>query len=91
LETRTLGNTGLEVSVLSFGGSSLGGAFGEVTQASADRAIGLALEAGINLFDTAPHYGVTKAETVLGLALQNHPRDSYLLSSKCGQYGQGAV
>jgi len=67
----------------------LGGAFGEVTQASADRAIGLALEAGINLFDTAPHYGVTKAETVLGLALQNHPRDSYLLSSKCGQYGPG--
>lgn len=90
MEYRALGKTGIQVSELSFGGSSLGGAFGEVTQASADEAVGKALDAGINLFDTAPHYGVTKAETVLGNALRNRPRDSYFLSTKCGQYGPGA-
>lgn len=89
MKYRALGRTGIQVSELSFGGSSLGGAFGEVTQVAADEAVGMALDAGINLFDTSPHYGVTRAETVLGTALRNRPRDSYYLSTKCGQYGPG--
>jgi L-galactose dehydrogenase len=42
---------------------------------------------GINLIDTAPFYGLTKAEVVLGKALKEIPRDKYLLATKVARYG----
>lgn len=86
MEYRTLGNTGLQVSALSFGGSPLGSVFSEVSQEQANAAVRGALDAGINLFDVSPLYGDTKAETVLGKALEGVPRDQYILSTKCGRY-----
>ena len=81
-----LGNTGLNVSRLSFGASALGGVYGKVDEAEGIRAVHTALELGINYFDVAPAYGGTVAETVLGQALKGIPRDRFYLSTKVGKY-----
>ncbi len=85
---RTLGKTGLEVSAIGFGGSPLGGVFGAVDEGACIRTVHAALEAGINLFDVAPFYGLTRAETMIGKCLAGVPRENYLLSTKVGRYGQ---
>jgi L-galactose dehydrogenase len=89
VDYRLLGNTGLRVSALSFGASSLGGGvFGRpVAESDAIRTVHLALDSGINLIDVSPFYGYTKAETVLGKALKGIPRDRYYLATKVGRYG----
>ncbi|HVK06419.1 MAG TPA: aldo/keto reductase [Armatimonadaceae bacterium] len=84
---RTLGRTGLSLSVLGFGASPLGGVFGPVDADEAARAVRLALDRGVNYFDVSPYYGDTRAETVLGQALRGVPRDRYVLSTKVGRYG----
>lgn len=86
---RELGRTGLNVSVLSFGGSSLGGAFRETEDSESIRAVHTALDLGINFIDVSPYYGATRAESVLGKALKGIARDRYFLATKVGQYGQG--
>lgn len=86
---RELGRTGLKVSVLSFGGSSLGGAFRETDDTESIRTVHTALDLGINFIDVSPYYGATRAETVLGKALKGIARDRYLLATKVGQYGHG--
>ena len=87
MEYRQLGSTGLQVSALGFGGSSLGNAFREIDEAEGVRTVHVAIDHGINLIDTAPFYGLTKAETVLGKALREVPRDKYLLATKVARYG----
>jgi len=87
MEYRTLGKTGLKVSKLAFGGSSLGSVFRSVAEEDGIRAVHTALDHGINLIDTAPYYGATKAETVLGKALQGVARDRYLLATKVARFG----
>src|ERR1700681_379270 len=88
MEYRTLGKTGLKVSALSFGASSLGGVFKPVDESVAIRSVHTALDLGINYIDVAPFYGLTKAETVLGKALRSVPRDKYYLATKIGHFGQ---
>jgi L-galactose dehydrogenase len=48
----------------------------------------IAVNNGINLIDTAPYYGLTAAETVLGKALHEIGRDRYYLGTKVGRYGK---
>lgn len=84
---RPLGRTGLNVSALAFGGSSLGSAFRAIDETEGIRAVHVALDHGINLIDTAPYYGATTAETVLGKALRSVPRDRYYLATKVARYG----
>lgn len=86
MQYRNLGNTGLLVSVLGYGAANLGGIYGPVDEAEAVRSVHLALERGINLFDCSPYYGSTRAESLLGSALQAVPRDRYLMATKCGRY-----
>jgi L-galactose dehydrogenase len=86
---RSLGRTGLKVSTLSFGASSLGGVFHAVDEAEGIRAVHTALDLGINFIDVSPYYGATKAETVLGRALRGVDRSRYHLATKVGQYGTG--
>jgi len=86
---RTLGHTGLNVSVLSFGASSLGGVFHATDDNEAIRTVHTALDLGINFIDVSPYYGATKAETVLGHALKEIARDRYILATKVGQYDDG--
>ena len=87
LEYRKLGNTGLDVSVLGLGGSSLGSVFRPVEIDEAIRCVHLALDLGINLIDVAPCYGRKKAERVLGMALRHVGRHRYTLMTKVGRYG----
>ena len=47
-----------------------------------------AVDNGINFIDVSPYYGHYKAETVLGKALKEIPRDKYYLSTKVGRYGK---
>ena len=42
----------------------------------------------MNFIDVSPYYGHYKAETVLGKALKDLPRDRYYLSTKVGRYGK---
>ncbi len=84
---RTLGATGFKVSALAYGGSSLGSAFRDIDESEGIRSVHVALDNGINLIDTAPYYGATKAETVLGKALRGIRRDRYILATKVARYG----
>lgn len=86
---RPLGTTGLNVSVLSYGASPLGGVFGEIDGDTGIRTVHTALDLGINFIDVSPYYGDTVAETVLGRALRTVARDRYHLATKVGQYGDG--
>lgn len=91
MQYRTLGKTGMEISSLSFGASSLGSVFRETREAESIQAVITAVEGGINFIDVSPYYGHYKAETVLGKALPLIPRDKYYLSTKVGRYGQDGV
>lgn len=88
MKVNVLGNTGLHVSAIGLGASSLGsGVFGNVEEGVAIRTVHAALSCGITLIDVSPFYGHTRAETVLGKALKGVPRDRFVMSTKVGRYG----
>ena len=91
MEYRVLGKTGLKVSQLSFGASSLGGVFHDIDEGRAIDAVFTAINGGMNLIDVSPYYGHYRAEQVLGKALRQIPRDRYILSTKVGRYGKDGV
>lgn len=87
MERRFLGRSGLQVSSLSFGAMTFGGEgyFGTVGATGADEAdrlVGLTLDAGVNLFDTADVYSFGKSEELLGQALGARRQDA-LIATKC--------
>jgi L-galactose dehydrogenase len=86
---KTLGKTGLKVSVLGYGASPLGNEFGTADPKEGTRAVHYAIERGINYFDVSPYYGRTLAETRLGEALAGR-RDRVLLATKMGRYDVGS-
>ncbi len=86
MEYRQLGHSGLRVSVLSLGTMTVGGvgAYGKagaIDVAGARRHLDLALDAGINLVDTADHYSYGTAEEIVGKAIAGR-RDRLLLATK---------
>jgi len=84
---RKLGRTGFDVSVLSYGGSSLGSVFRKINEQEGINTVHHAFDSGINYFDCSPFYGLTEAERIMGLALKDIPRDQLYLSTKAGRYG----
>ncbi len=72
--------------VLSFGASSLGAEFRGVQLDEVFASIRTALELGLNFIDTSPYYGRGMSEVLLGIALSEVPRDSYLLCTKLGRF-----
>ena len=87
MEYRELGRTGLRLSALGFGASSLGGVFHSLREEDGIQAVFTAIEGGINFIDVSPYYGYLKAEQVLGKALRQIPREKFILSTKVGRYG----
>ncbi len=87
MEYRSLGRSGLKVSLLSFGAGTFGGtgplfsAWGTSDVTEARRLIDICVEAGVNLFDTADVYSNGASEEVLGAALEGR-RDTVLISTK---------
>lgn len=86
---RTLGRTGLKVSLVSYGSggpSKLGQNTG-LSSSEQDGLVRHCLDLGINLFDSSEAYG--DSEQILGRALSGVPRDSYILATKW-KYDDGA-
>ncbi|MGI9468271.1 MAG: aldo/keto reductase [Rubripirellula sp.] len=86
METRPLADTGLDLSVLSFGASSMGAEFRRIDVGEALQCVKVALDRGMNYIDTAAYYGRGMSEVMLGQVLPEIPRDSYTLSTKLGRY-----
>jgi aryl-alcohol dehydrogenase-like predicted oxidoreductase len=77
METRVFGRTGLKISILGFGCGAVGGLMVRGEPADQERAIGRALDAGVNYFDTAVQYGNGESERNLGRILGKlKPRDA---------------
>jgi myo-inositol catabolism protein IolS len=83
VEHRPFGRTGLDVSAIGFGCWEIGGGYGQVETAEFDRAVGRALDLGINCFDTAEGYGMGASERALGAALGRR-RDEAVVVTKFG-------
>jgi aryl-alcohol dehydrogenase-like predicted oxidoreductase len=69
METRIFGRSGLKLSILGFGCGAVGGLMVRGSPADQDKAVGIALDAGVNYFDTAVQYGNGVSETNLGRIL----------------------
>lgn len=80
MQYRKLGRTGLKVSEVSLGSWLTYGK--SVDNATAEQTIHRAYELGINFFDTANAYARGEAEIVVGKALAEFPRESYVLATK---------
>src|SRR5690606_32269029 len=87
MEYRHLGASGLRVSALGFGAGTFGGkgplfsAWGDTDAAAARRIVDVAIDAGVNFFDTADVYSDGASESILGDALKGR-RDRVLVSTK---------
>ncbi|GAA4915717.1 aryl-alcohol dehydrogenase-like predicted oxidoreductase [Nonomuraea thailandensis] len=82
MQYRTLGRTGVQVSSLALGAMNFG-AIGRTTQDEATAIVDAALEAGINLIDTADMYGAGESEEMVGKAIAGR-RDDVVLATKAG-------
>jgi L-galactose dehydrogenase len=89
MKHNTLGSTGLRVPALSFGASSLGGAFHQVAVSDAIETVHAAIDLGLDYVDVSPYYSGTVAELILGRALRGIRRDRYCLATKVGRYAEG--
>ncbi|HLI49540.1 MAG TPA: aldo/keto reductase [Chthonomonas sp.] len=83
MERRVLGKTGLEVSVLGFGGAEIGYLGAEAS--TVERLLNSALDAGLNVIDTAECYsnGQVSSEELIGQAIAHRRSECYLFT-KCG-------
>lgn len=86
METRLLGRTGIELTKLGFGASSIGAEFGQFDLDQSLRSVRTAIDAGIRFIDTAAYYGRGMSEVLLGQVLPKYPRDSLVVSTKLGRY-----
>jgi D-threo-aldose 1-dehydrogenase len=85
LPARLINRRGFAVSVLGFGGASIGNLYRPTGDDEATAAVDEAWAGGIRYYDTAPHYGLGLSERRLGEALRGKPRDEYVLSTKVGR------
>ncbi len=84
MEYRTLGSSPLKVSAVGLGTWAIGDDFwGSVADSDSIKAIHAAIDAGINLIDTAPAYGSGHSEEVVGKAIRDR-RDKVILATKVG-------
>jgi aryl-alcohol dehydrogenase-like predicted oxidoreductase len=94
VKTRFLGNSGVRVSELCFGAMTFGGkgywtAVGQVQQKEADELVDIAIDGGINFFDTADVYSEGWSEEILGKAFGDRRKDIILATKVRGRTGPG--
>lgn len=96
MQYQQLGSTGAFVSRLALGGSTFGGAdvpvynvIGGLSQQEADKMVGLAMDAGVNFFDTADIYAGGESETRLGAAVRARRHDVMLSTKVFHRMGPG--
>ena len=83
MQYRTLGRTGLRVSVIGLGTMVHAGHFGPMEDSESLSAINTALDLGVNFIDTSDAYGAGYSETLLGRAFKGK-RDKVILATKGG-------
>ncbi len=84
MEMRKLGQSDLQVPVVTFGAWAVGGwMWGGTDDAAAIAAIQRGIDDGITMIDTAPTYGMGHSERIVGKAVEGR-RDEVLIASKCG-------
>jgi len=89
MKYRELGKTGWKVSVLGYGASPLGGAYGSVDEKTGIRTVHTAIDLGVNFIDVSPDDPHARAEIILGKALREISREKFYLATKVGRYGTG--
>ena len=91
MQYRPLGNSGIDVSLMSLGtgGPSQFGQKSGVDDAGRKRLVDRALDLGVNFFDTSEQYG--ESEAMLGRALKGVPRDKYYIATKWGYKSGGQM
>ncbi len=94
MNTRFLGNTGVRVSELCFGAMTFGGRgywknIGDVERKEASTLVNMAIDGGINFFDTADVYSEGRSESILGKALGSKRKDIILATKVRGRTGHG--
>jgi aryl-alcohol dehydrogenase-like predicted oxidoreductase len=97
MRQKPLGRTGLYVSemclgTMTFGGTGVYQAIGQVAEKEAERLVGAALDAGVNFIDTANVYSDGESERLLGAALKalGRPREQVVVATKVrGRVGPG--
>ncbi|CCN83989.1 General stress protein 69 [Vibrio nigripulchritudo SFn27] len=84
MQTRTLGTTDIDASVIGLGTWAMGGwMWGGTDEKQSVDAIRAALDAGVTLIDTAPAYGLGRSEELVGEAIAGR-REEVVLATKCG-------
>ena len=86
MEYRKIGNSGIDGSAIALGTWAIGGGdwWGNNDDVQSIEAIHSAVEAGVNLIDTAPVYGMGKSETIVGQAIKKFKRSDIVIASKVG-------
>jgi D-threo-aldose 1-dehydrogenase len=84
-DKRVLGRSGVEVTIMGFGGAPLGNMYQAFSDAQARATVEAGYDAGIRYFDTAPLYGFGLSEHRLGEALRGKERHQFVLSTKVGR------
>jgi aryl-alcohol dehydrogenase-like predicted oxidoreductase len=82
METRVYGRTGMNISILGFGCGAVGGLMVRGAAADQEKAIGRALDVGINYFDTAVQYGMGASETNLGRTMKTLKPSQFFVGTK---------
>ena len=85
MEQRVLGRTGRAVSVVGLGTWQIGGDWGDIDETSAVAVLESALDAGVNLFDTADVYGDGRSEQLIGRFLRSHADSDVFVATKMGR------
>ncbi|MVM37627.1 aldo/keto reductase [Spirosoma sp. HMF3257] len=85
MQYRKLGNSNLELSVITFGAWAAGGwMWGGTERTEAVKAIRSSYDVGVTSIDTAPIYGQGLSEEIVGEAIRDLPRDTIQLLTKFG-------
>jgi len=83
MKYRQLGSTDLNISELSFGTWAIGGDWGTVDDATSLKALQVAIDNGVNFFDTADVYGGGHSEELLAKATKGKEQDIYIATKFC--------
>ncbi len=91
METRTLGRTGRQVSVVGLGCWQLGADWGEVSEEQALAVLRAALDGGVTFLDTADVYGDGRSERLIGRLLAERDREGLTVATKLGRRAEPHV
>ena len=85
MQTRTLGRTGRQVSMVGLGCWQLGADWGEVSESDAMDVLHAAVDAGVTFLDTADVYGDGRSERLVGRLLRERPDAGLTVATKAGR------